>query len=96
VLQVLASLLAQGFTPQDLAFYACWAQEVVQHEHTLFSDTCQEDGEWRMENEGDEAKKVARYRRFRELVGPLQRLLYLSYLRRAIYEVLGRGKEDAR
>ncbi len=38
----------------------------------------------RMENEGDEAKKVARYRRFRELVGPLQRLLYLSYLRRAI------------
>ncbi|RMF26616.1 MAG: MerR family transcriptional regulator, partial [Chloroflexi bacterium] len=81
LLRVLAGLLEMGFTPEDLHFYARWAQEVARHERALFADLCQ-DG-------SDEAEKVARYQRFRELAGPLLRLLHLNYLRRTLYDLLG-------
>lgn len=89
MLPVLAGLLDLGLTPQDLAFYVHWAQKVVEYEHTLFAGLCQNgDGEAGTETE---AERMARYRRFRELVGPLQRLLYLSYLRQAVHDLLDKG-----
>ena len=81
LLRVLAGLLAMGFTPEDLRFYARWAQEVARHERALFAGLCQDGGE--------EAERMARYQHFRQLVGPLLRLLHLNYLRRTLYDLLG-------
>lgn len=86
VLQIVANLLALGLTSQDLAFYARSIRQIVQYEHTLFSGLHR--------NGPGEAERMARYRRFRELIGPLQRLLYLSQVRMAIYALLGGSEKQ--
>ena len=77
LMRILAELMEFSLTPEALSFYARSANEVVQHEHNLFADLCR--------NGNEQSTKLERYRRFRELIGPLQHLLYLSYLRKEIY-----------
>ncbi|MFQ5854356.1 MAG: MerR family transcriptional regulator [Anaerolineae bacterium] len=88
IMELIAGLMAIGFAPDDLSFYADLAEAQIEREHGLFEHIC-----------GSEVGghgKADLYKRFRQLVGPLQHLLYLKYLRRKLSQVLAGQQEGAR